>query len=412
MSHGTKGNTTSQKKLFMVGPKPEFYGTEWQDQFYLAARMIISMRPHIDCIVLPDDCEPLYEYVRFCIRERSYNTAQFIWVSKEYYLLEDAILANWEAVKYQIEPCRGGILIPYAANEKHWDIAHRLGMVVMGEMENFAERWGIKTILHPDVFLSTTPKVGCLANVGLSIPSGYTVNCGEEVLRAMAILREDGIDRFVLKQADGAGGDGIFPNLRINCRIPEKAQFPSVVEEMLDLYADRYGILAPSIQYEDGKWNGTILRQVMAGNSFAGNRTYIPTPQITEKIGKMVEILLRKIKPQGCGGFDFLVDKKGGVYFVDPNPRMTGAHPALWARKQLVPHAPNTPFLAWKADPRVDVVEFWERLKREGIALVNGASKGVFPLCYMPEVWSMLIAVGVCDETLDEFQSRANALLE
>ncbi len=394
----------------MAVPKPEFWNTEPgnRDQYYIAGRMILSMKS-CDRIVLPCGSLELERFVEFCIKVFGYKSDQFIWVPKDPYLLEDAVLTNWGRLAPYLEDCREGVIVPYAANQKHWDIASMLGMAVMGEEPDFAEMYGNKCTLHLHIKANGGDKTGGRPYFdgiqGLRIPRGYVVDDWDQLRFAISVLNRDGVSRMVIKAPLGAGGDGIYLNITHGGILPASLTFPVVLEEMIEI------IHAPSVQYTGGVWNGTILLQVMDGNSFAGNHLWSPPEKVVGQINTMTRLLIDHLKPQGCGGFDFLVDTSGLVYFVDPNPRMTGAHPALWARERLLPCAQKTPFLTWKVKAQVDVFEFWKRLQEAGIAFNAQIGQGVVPLCYMPGVWSMLMAFGPTDAVLNSLQHDANTMV-
>jgi hypothetical protein len=395
--------------VFATGALPAFKGSEPGDidGLYIAWRSLLAVGPD-DVILLPGR-ESVRRFVQFLISIRKIRAEQVIWLESQAYLMEEMITEGWMRVSEMLEPYRKGTIVPYGNSVLFQKIADYFDLTVQGEVPGLVEVLDKQT-LHP--WLSETPRPKCLPHIGgvpgIIVLPGYIANNLEELKFAIAMLRSSGVRKFVVKQANGAGGDGIFLNVTLD-EIPD-CTYPVVVEQKIDIKTDERGILAPSVQYTAGQWDGTILRQVMHGNSFAGNRVWLDIPSsIKQQIESMVPKLIVAYGVCGNGGFDFLVDNQNSVWFVDPNLRLTGAHPVLWARDRLI--GSNVPFCSWKIDyPGFDVFEFWKRLNGAGIALVHGSAVGVFPLLFTEE-WCMLMAFGSNDETLDRLIKQANDLL-
>lgn len=77
----------------------------------------------------------------------------------------------------------------------------------------------------------------------------------------------------------------------------------------------------------EGKLTGEgMVDQIMVGTGYAGWRQSLVPKAFQVTATKTVEALLRKIKPRGPGGFDFL-SVKGKPVLTDVNTgRFNGAH--------------------------------------------------------------------------------------
>lgn len=366
-------------------------------------------------IILPGGNRRTKEFVKFCIRILGLNADQVLWTTGKSYLMDDDI--RKELLPEIWRRLRAGRweIIPYSVTKPFLSWASRFAVPVFGDQEQWVRIYSNKGILHPNA-IAKLRQAGLpllpAQVAGLRVPRGYTCTTREELALAYDLLTADGVKRFVLKPVVGTTGEGIR-------KIDSKRQIARytfrmgavVLEECLKIDTDKHGgVVSPSIQYFAGKILDGLTDQTFKGVAYEGNTMPSATSYEFQKgLLTMAGRVLRWLKPQGPGGFDFLsVD--GRPVLVDPNVgRFTGAHPA---RIFGGLYAPQRPFVCWKVEPKRCVEEFWNRLLARGIAFTPGTSHaGVFPLCYLPRMWGLLVAFGKNRKELTRLRRQAEKCL-
>ncbi|MBW2992137.1 ATP-grasp domain-containing protein [Candidatus Woesearchaeota archaeon] len=163
--------------------------------------------------------------------------------------------------------------------------------------------------------------------LGVPVPRGYICNSFEELVKKYQKEFED--DAFVTC-AKGFGGNGTEKVSSLDeilgCRkLKGKKQF--IISELLELESSpcTLGIIAN----KDEVRVVSIADQVMDGVNYggtvypsnAGKKHVEDMRRYTEKIGKY----MGGKGYRGCFGVDFMIDKKGSLYFVEINPRKIGS---------------------------------------------------------------------------------------
>ena len=410
--------TTTGHRIWCHGPKPEFEAdADWADQWYVGARTLPLVRSQ-DLIVLPGGNEPTQQFARFCCRMLGLEETQIIWTSGRSYLMDDDIrMEQLPAIARAMGEDEDWTLVPYSVTAPFTRWANELRAKTFGDEQEWVIRHGTKGILHPRADGAAHPDVPLLSQEvpGIRVARGYSALGPAELLMAHERLIEDGVSSFVVKPMTGTTGEGIIfldePTAAESLRQYTFPMGPVVLEEKLhtDHDPDSGQCIAPSVQYAGSHVLGRPTVQLMQGAAFSGARlTADLCPRMEEEILEMTERILAWLKPKGPGGLDFL-SVQGRPVLIDPNiGRFTGVHPArLFAGL----YAPGASWICWKVNPKKNIWDFWHELEQDGIAFAPGRSTiGVFPLCYLPGMWGMLIAFGP-KERHAALCDRANACL-
>jgi hypothetical protein len=405
-----------RRRLWCHGPKPEYaLDTDWADQWYIGARTLPLVRPQKDGIVLPGGNRQTQEFAEFCIRILGLMPEQVLWTTGRNYLMDDDIREELLVqIQRQVKPGEWEI-VPYSVTEPFLRWATQIKAPILGDDEQWVRIHGNKGILHPNAIPQLRdPSLPLLPEevAGIRLPWGYTCTNKEELIIACDLLQAAGVEKFVLKPAVGTTGEGILV-INTKNQITGYA-FPMgavVLEECLPIDIDAQGRnISPSIQYLGQKLLGSVTDQTFKGTAHEGN--IVPSATSREFQKELLEMAKRMIlwlKPQGPGGFDFL-SVQGEAVLVDPNVgRFTGAHPAKIFRAL---HAPRMPFACWKIDPTKELGAFWDELNTLGIAFTPFSNRtGIFPLCYLREMWGLLVAFGQNRKELARLRTQAEECL-
>lgn len=405
-----------KKRLWCHGPKPEYaLDTDWADQWYIGARTLSLVRPGKDLIILPGENRQTQEFANFCISALGLTADQILWTSGKSYLMDDDIRKELLArLERQINP-REWEIIPYSVTEPFLRWASQTGAPIFGDDERWVRTYSNKSILHPNAIHELRdPLLPLLSEevAGLRLPRGYTCTTAKELARALDLLRAAGVQKFILKPVVGTTGEGILL-IETKNQIKDYA-FPMgavVLEECLEIDIDAQGRkISPSVQYLGQKLSADVTDQTFKDVAYEGN--IIPSATSLEfqhELLEMAKRVVRRLAPQGPGGFDFL-SVRGKPVLVDPNVgRFTGAHPAKIFRAL---YAPKMPVACFKIDPTKELGAVWEELNQRGIAFAPaGRRTGVFPLCYLREMWGQLIVFGQDKRELARFRAQAEDCL-
>lgn len=404
-----------RRRLIVCGPRPEYaLDADWADKWYLPARMIAAVRPG-DVIILPGGYEPLRDFVAAVCPLLGIDTWQIWWTSGTNYLLDADIEAEViPSLQQLMGEGSGWELLPCGVHQGFTRWASRFPAArVLGDAESWCDRYATKAVLHPPV-REQRPPVAAFA--GVPIPRGYTCVDKGELLRGARMLGEVGIAEFVVKPVIGTTGEGIvFVSGERGVGAAASGAFSMgdvVIEERLPVDKDLDGhVIAPSLQFVGGRLLGEPLDQVMNGVAFAGNIGPSRTPhRFQRELVSQARRVLAALRPQGPGGFDFL-SVGGRPVLVDPNlGRLTGAHPP---RMFMETHAPTArAFMTWKVhDAMAPIDAVISRLSRRSILFQRGQAGGVFPLCYLPGAWSMLLSFGDSRKEVENLRAEADQCL-
>lgn len=401
----------AKRRLVVCGARPEFaLDADAGDNYYLPARMLATLREG-DVVVLPGENEALQEFASFVVRTIGLCAGQILWTSGKNYLLDADI--GYELVPELVRLLGDGSgweILPYGVHSEFLRWAKRFPEAsILGDDEGWVDAFASKRILHPAP--GTANGAGKLASVpGVRVARGYACNNRDDLARAERLLQAAGVARFVVKPIFGATGEGIrFVDNPAELGAYEFPMGSVVLEEHLAVDENRNGVIAPSVQFIGKHVLGAPFDQLVEGVAFAGNAHPSETSErFQQDMLVQTRAALNAIAPTGPGGFDFLSVKRKPV-LVDPNlGRLTGAHPVRLFAHHRAPGAEA--LLSWKIHgEKIGVDELWRRLEGKNIAFSNG--RGVFPLCYLPGLWSMLLAVGSSRSDVERMRAETNECL-
>lgn len=405
----------SARRLWVHGVKPEFVlDDDPFDKWYIPGRTLSLVRARRDAIVLPGGNAPLREFARFCARWIGLEEWQILWTSGTKFVLDEEIFrellpalqgtVGWRPQEWEI--------VPYAVTKPFLAWANGFPTIpVFGDHAAFVARYSDKACLQPDTpgtkhcrVLPFLPEVV----PELRVARGYAAYDCNDLQAAVRQLVDRGVTSFVIKPVFGTTGEGIKLGIELGDPVLDDYDFPMgpvILEEFLDIDQDDTGRpIAPSVQYFGQTLFPGVTDQLCDGAVYQGNRFPSTTNAgFQEEMRTMAQGLLTHLRPNGPGGFDFL-SVRGRPILSDPNVgRFTAAFPARLFADQ---YAPGSAFVCWKVDACRGINEFWELLRSRGAAFQDG--RGVFPLCYLPGMWSMLGAFAQSPEALPRLQAVAN----
>jgi len=386
---------SSGRILFSLGGRGGMFDrtSEERDDLYMPARAIPILRPGTtgDVAILPRH-HLVQEFADFCMDVLGLGEDQIQVARGEFSTLEKSFCGN-EAARVR-EFARGNefVLMPYSRHDAVDDLSRRLGIPVLCDPPVWRRQNGTKAALHP--YISPQEIHQPLCNVdGLRIPRGFVATTTEELLEAHRRLHS----RCILKPTDYDGGEGIVnPASRRRLEEYNFATGDVVLEESIELALGPDGVRSYSIHFVGDKI-GCLTEQSVAGGVYSG--TQVPAeapPELIAEAEEMCRIYIKKTRPVGVGGIDFLFGANGKLYMDDPNTgRWTEAFFVLLFRKL---YSTEGVVISRRITPSASILTFWERLRSAGIAwqpkVGETNARGVFPLSYLPGIHGVLIASG------------------
>ncbi len=186
----------------------------------------------------------------------------------------------------------------------------------------------------------------------IPVPRGYVANTFNELIR---IYKYHFNGEVYVTRSNGFGGNGSekihsLDDLVNSAKLKGHNQF--VVSDLFELYSSpcSLGLIANS----DEIIVASIADQLMHGVDYGG--TVYPSDASVDnlrRIGEYTKKIGQYMGKQGYRGFfglDFMIDKKGNLYFVEINPRKIGSTPeAILAHRTLNPHSISLPELEFLA---------------------------------------------------------------
>jgi len=404
--------------LWAHSPKPEYeLDDDWADQWYIPARVIALVRPGQDYVILPGQNQQLKDYFEFCCQILGIREWQAIWTSGQDYLLDHGIDRELAPMLGQLLGMGDWVIAPYSVTRPFMLWALQYGVKIIGDNESWVSTYSNKGILHPNILNGSNPRdLPYLPDLvpGLQVARGfYCSDSNQQLMDAYLELRKQGVDSMLIKPVTATTGEGItvVPDLQFLSQY----QFPMggvILEEQLTIDHNQDGqIIAPAIQYDGMHVYPDIVDQTFQGMAFEGNALPSKTSLwFQAEMKRQTRNILQAIRPKGPGGFDFLSVKRHPVLVDNNTGRFNGAHPP-----RIFHHfyAPRTSFASWKISPKISVWEFWERLGRKNLQFIPGKTNtGIFPLCFLPEMWGMLIAFASSRQELNALRAQATECLE
>lgn len=401
--------------LYAHGPKPE-----WEDydpsveQWYVSARALCLVRPGKDAIVLPGNRSEMKEFADFCQKTLGLSEDQILWTSGQDYLLDDGIRKKQMAQVRKMTSTGCWLLAPYCRTEPFNRWSSELNVPVLGDSVDWVKKYADKAILHPHVHSHKRPKELPILR-GINVPKGWVCDDRRDLEAAFRAMSADGVGRFILKPRFLSAGEGTIRDATswAQLEIYNFDQFGEVVlEEMLP-----YDGIS-SIQFYGEQLLPCPTDQFLSRihpSKYAGNM--VPSRKSASFQGVLIEEarrILGQIKPQGLGALDFLL-VNDEPRFIDPNlGRWTGgwigrAFHFLAAPQKLC-------YKKWDLDSEElsipGVWEFWSRLQKRGIAFDQKSNtSGIFPMCWLPNMWATLIAFGDTHAEVEALETQATECL-
>lgn len=423
------------------------------DQWYLPARVISLVGPK-DYVIVPHH-QLIEQFVQFCMVWLGLSEGQVIWTSGQNYLLDHDIRAELLGPLYELYQQKPGpvTFAPYAAISDfyEWVFTLRNGnpdkLRVCGDSLDFVQQFGHKAILHPVIECDAGDhKYQCVQDSiqGLNIPQGFICYTQHGLLEAYARLKEAGVQACMIKPVFAAGGAGIeeIPGELFLRQYEFPLGCPVIIERQLIVAKYLTGKLPEEICWGTNFFGtelfGDLTNNLLNGYGWVGNRSPAAIPVTTKNlINTQIRQILKFLGEhglQGPGGFDLLGEGVQSVdtgealcvnsqadlaqvkpWFIDPNiGRFCGGHLVKLFQQR---YAQGKIVLGWKFDPPSDVpvADFFAMLDAYQVAykpLDSGSNSGLFPSCYLPGMWGMMMAVADTHEEVDRLQKFVTNLLE
>eukprot|EP00049_Salpingoeca_infusionum_P017289 m.352412 g.352412 ORF g.352412 m.352412 type:complete len:1261 (-) comp16516_c0_seq1:279-4061(-) len=408
------GFDESDRRIWCGSARPEY--RRQTQRYNLPNRCISLVRPEKDFIILPNH-PGTREYWSLVKEVNGLSDDQVMWTCDEHLVMDDdvddEIVARIKAI-LTMNPKDNFILVPYCvtANFERWSAQLAdFGVKVFGESFEWVEKYGHKGILHRHVRDLETPSIMEEVAPNVRVAKGFVCDTADDLVEAYGMI---GTQQVVIKPVFGAAGEGIL--FVSDVESLKQYDFPMgqvILEEFLDLDRCADGVvLSPAVHYlAASQFGEDLLDQIMVGTGYAGWRQSEATRMFQQICGRSVKKILKGIKPQGPGGFDFL-GVEGVPYLTDVNTgRFNGAHyPKLFVQQ----YAPGKKFYCFKHKPPVGLTikRFWYRLESADVAFVPGTSiSGVFPLVYLRGLSGLFICVAATAQEAYELSIQAKSCL-
>lgn len=395
-------------------------------------RPVCLVRPGQDVIVLPGGQENVADFWEFAKEVLGLNSDQAIFTtSREALCLDDAVDdAVVNQIKDFIEAKTTGrqiVVVPKAvsANFQQWmaklDVA---SAKVFGEDADWSSKWGKKNALFRQA--STPDELSAIEKLIVnrcSIRRGYICHTPEELVAAFNLLERKPSEKAWICPVDCHEGRfsktvGSVEEVKLY-HFCDGSVFLSKVQS-LDKAADGLPITV-TVTYMKGAIFGQGFNDtVYMGNKKQGIRPSVTSPEFQAQITKITDFLLREMKPQGPGSFEFgMIGGRLHLMDMESNNMTMMHHAKLFGEM----YAPGKSICAWNSHPPadVDVWTFWSRMSARGLAF-NPARKektvGVFPILFLKASsttghngQATFIAIGETSDELHELKERAEEAL-
>eukprot|EP00003_Mantamonas_plastica_P026614 TRINITY_DN549_c0_g1_i12.p1 TRINITY_DN549_c0_g1~~TRINITY_DN549_c0_g1_i12.p1 ORF type:complete len:2034 (-),score=774.81 TRINITY_DN549_c0_g1_i12:60-6089(-) len=409
----------SLRRIWVQSCRPE-YKRESQ-RINLSYRSAALVRPGIDVVVLPGEYEAGRAYGEWLIRTLKLEPWQLIFTAGTHYLMDDEIdqrILN-ELKRIVVSSDEGPsqwLIVPYTLtpNGRRWmKELELLGVKICAESEDWIRKFGTKAILHRHVQTLETPSVLETLGIGkVRVCNGYNCSSNEDLIKAFHMLD---CEKVVIKPALGAAGEGIIFVDNEEELANYKFDYGEVsLEEFVDIDRASDGImLAPACHYFGKELFGSpLVDQIMVSTSYAGWRPSEVSEKVKERCVRTAQGLLKRIKPNGPGGVDFLISHDQPLLSDINTGRFNGAHfPKTFVSAFC---KDGVEWIAWKLKPpkfmTIDI--YHRRLVAAGLIFQPGESEyGVFPLVFFPPRSGQYVAVGRDGLHVHGMKEKASKLL-
>ena len=385
--------------LIVHSTAPSFQNRSDEVRYKIPARSL-ALADLNSTVVLPNTPE-LKKLVEFYETVLWQAKLDCIWTDDLHFEIDVEIDKN-EEIKAQLSDrsSRWGDSIQissYSPNKytSRWVASLGVDVEPWEESPAFRQLFRHKRSLHRSMSTLSTPALVEEA-IGVRVPKGYICATSEELVQAYWLLKEEGIENFILKPLSGSGGRGITPISDVAQLQEEVVTQAVILEERLSLdYNELTGCERNcSVQFLNGEIYGTLTSQLLDGVSWHGAlvpsvESYEFQQDVFNQSKAMLELFIN-YKMKGMGGLDFL-SSGGKAYLVDSNlGRYTGIH---FGKKFASVHAPKMAFSCQQFPTFGNsVFELWKLLERDGLNFNRETQWGVFPLVHLPNLYTMMIA--------------------
>ena len=403
-------------------------------------RPVCLVRPGQDIVVLPGGLDNVADFWEFAKETLHLDPNQVIFTNnKEAMCLDDAIDDGVVMqIKDFVEDKANIVVVPRAVstNFQRWmsklDVASAR---VFGEDAEWISRWGQKKGFFRQASNPDEPSlIEKLVGERCSTRKGYICNNYEELVAAFLLLDVKPSEKALICPVDAH--EGRFSKTVASVMEVKLYHFcDGVVFITKTAILDKTGDGLPitmSVTYMKGAIFGQGFHDtVYLGLKKQGIRPSVTTPEFQAKVTKVTDALLREMKPQGPGSFEFgMINGEPHLLDMESN-NMTMMH---YAKLFGETYAPGKVFCVWNSHTPtdVDVWTFWSRVWARGLAFDPVARKnpqggasgpdrpkfGVFPILFLKASsitgqtgQATFIAIGDTEEELQELKERAEEAL-
>jgi hypothetical protein len=396
-------------------------------------RSVCLVRPGQDAVVLPGGQENVTDFWEFAKEVLHLNAEQAIWTSnREALCLDDAVddeVVN--QIKDFMKAKEMGtkiVVVPRAVstNFEQWmgklDVA---SAKVFGEDSEWSSKWGKKKGLFRQAATPDEPSaIEKLIGNRCSLRRGYICHTPEELVAAYHLLEVQPTEKAWICPVDCHEGRfsktvGSVEEVKLYHFCDGSVCLSKVQKR--DKHTDGLPITL-TVTYMKGAIFGQGFNDtVYLGNRKQGIRPSVTTLEVQAQVTKLTDALLREMKPQGPGSFEFSIIQ-GKLHLVDmESNNMTMMH---YAKLFGEMYAPGKIICAWNSHPPadVDVWTFWSRMLARGIAFEPASTKskkfGVFPILFLKASsttghngQATFIAIGETHDEVQELKERAEEAL-
>jgi len=227
---------------------------------------------------------------------------------------------------------------------------------------------------------------------GVSVTKGYTCYTIDEIRNAKNLLKEQGVNKVIIKSVLGSMGRGIYlvnkdehfedilTTIDFETRINPTSLYPNgfIIEEAIDMDIDENGVTySPMVHFLGDKMCPGVYYQRLVHNVYSGSKSYPELPEsVVRKIMKESHLFQEAMQLEGPWGLDFLVDRHKNIYMIDPNiGRFCGSH---YARIFMNMYAPGKHFYCYKCGVyNGTLTDFQKKLGDNKLAFDFESKKGV-----------------------------------
>jgi len=398
------------------------------DSIELPGRCLALLRGGRDVALVPGGHEGTREFAEFCKETLSLEDWQLIYTDGEDFLAESigtsAVRDGLrKAIAASDKSCEGWTMMPYTVTKDLTDLTEELReeltdktFQLFGETPEWINKYGSKKILYRRIRQLDEPCIIETVNPDIKVPRGYvcsTVGC---LLIAFRLLTDGLEDQRVLIKPVGSMFQGVIQVSSVNeLKYYDFPHGEVIMQEIVscDQQPDGNSSLdiSPTVQYLAGAIMPSTCERITIGNASYGIRSATQPKEFHDKATAWSTEIVNYIQPCSAGSFGF-VSVNGEPMMVDATPgALTVEH---FSRLFVAIHSPGQTFCCWnlRPTPGMDVWTLWTRFCDRDIAFMpsKGSSSGVFPILFLKNSATTLIAIGKDDEEVSKLRGQADEL--